>query len=217
MAWAHTPRPARCFLRSLAGPRCPDADLPGDLDLVTRRLALPRAAPSQGLRLCPPGGRCCPAWPLGRTTPSRGSSAGRHAGLGVLQSQKPSGPPTALLLGPRHCEHFRDRMRTTQRQPAGVSIGRLTGRIDSGCLVSRAQSISLVLAWGQMSRGVIMGFQQLDRRDGGCGAWSASWRCSAGESVSVCPRGGPGCRDHRRGTKWASVGRPPPLPGPPPS
>lgn len=127
----------------------------------------------------------------------------------------PNGSPTALLLGPRHCEHFRDRMRTTQRQPAGVSIGHLTGRIDSGCLVSGAQGVSLVLAWGQTSRGVIMGFQQPDRRDGGCGAWSASRRCSAGESVSVCPRGGPGCRDHWRGIKWASVGRPPLLPGPP--
>lgn len=82
-------------------------------------------------------------------------------------------------------------MRTTQRQPAGVSIGRLIGCTDSGCLVSRAQGVSLVLAWGRMNRGVIVGFQQPDETDRGGGVLSASRWCSAGKSVLSAPSGQP--------------------------
>lgn len=82
-------------------------------------------------------------------------------------------------------------VRTTQRQPAGVSIGCLIGCTDSGCLVSRAQDISLVLAWGRMNRGVIVGFQQPDETDRGGGVLSASCQCSAGKSVLSAPSGQP--------------------------
>lgn len=110
----------------------------------------------------------------------------------MLQSQKPSGSPAALQLGPRHFVNIPGTgVRTTQRQPAGVSIGRLTGRTDRGCLVSRAQGVSVVLAWGPTSGGVIMGFQQPDKRDGGGGAPSASRRSSECESVLRAPSGRP--------------------------
>lgn len=109
-AWAHTPSPAPCFLRSLAGPRCPDADLSGGLDLVTWRLALPRAAPSQGLQLRPPGWRCCPVWPRGRTTRSQGELSRKTHWpqctlVSEIQRVPSSSPVRALTL----CEHFRDR------------------------------------------------------------------------------------------------------------
>lgn len=121
--WAHTPSPARCFLRSLAGPRCPDADLLGDLDLVTRCLALPRAAPSQGLRLRPPGWRCCPAWPLGMTTPSRGelnrkTCRPRCASVSEAQWVPSSSPVRAPTL----CEHSRDR---SEDHPEAARWGQL--------------------------------------------------------------------------------------------
>lgn len=163
------------------------------------------------------GWRCCP-WPLGMTTPSRGElNRRRHAGLGVLQSQAQWVPSSSPVRAPTLCEHSRDRVGDHPEAARWGGIGRLTGAEPRGCLVSRAQGrrLSVVLAWGPASGGVIMGFQQPDKRDGGGGAIRLPPNSEC-ESCSVRPLGGPGVlrpleRNHggRRGQAPT-----PPLPGP---
>ena len=191
MAWAHTPSPAPCFLRSLAGLRCPDADLSEGLDLVTWHLALLRAALSQGLQLRPPRWRCCSVWPRGRTTPSQGKlsrKTHRPQCALVLEIQRvpSSSPVRALTL----CEHFRDRSedhpeaacRGQHRAPDWLHRQRLPGVQGSGHLLGSG----LRTDEQRCDRGLPAASRDGQRR------WSATSRqCSAGKSVLSAPSGQP--------------------------
>lgn len=116
-----------------------DADLLGDLDLkphvawLCRGQHLSRAWPR------PPGWRCCPAWPLGMTTPHEASLTGRACSRPqVLPVSEAQWVPSSFPVRAHTCEYSRTGRRGPPRGARwGQHVGALTGSQTEAASVSR--------------------------------------------------------------------------------